>query len=56
MRKYKGIEVVGLNRPGLIGNIGTLFARYGISIRDIKIVSNEFQCADEEAIMRIHFW
>ncbi|NLV88880.1 MAG: MgtC/SapB family protein [Tissierellia bacterium] len=55
MRKYKGIEVVGLNRPGLIGNIGTLFARYGISIRDIKIVSNEFQCADEEAIMRIHF-
>ena len=55
MRKYKEIEVVGLNRPGLIGNIGTLFARYGISIRDIKIVSNEFQCADEEAIMRIHF-
>lgn len=55
MRKYKQIEVVGLNRPGLIGNIGTFFARYDISIKDIKIINNEFQCADDEGVMRVHF-
>lgn len=54
-KKYKQIEIVGLNRPGLIGRIGTFFAKYDISIKDIKIINNEFQCADDEGVMRIHF-
>ncbi|HZJ98375.1 MAG TPA: MgtC/SapB family protein [Tissierellaceae bacterium] len=37
----KNLEVVGLTRAGLIGDIGTLFGRYNIIIKEISIVSLE---------------
>lgn len=44
-RKYKTIDVICIDRPGLIGDIGTLFGNHYISIKDISIVNNKY---DEE--------
>jgi len=41
---YKVFRIIGEERPGLIGDIGTLFGQYYITIKDIAIVdSNEIE-------------
>lgn len=49
---FKNIEIIGLTRAGLIGDIGTLFGKYHIIIKDISIISVE-----EEDIFKeeLHF-
>lgn len=54
-KKFRTIEVVGANRPGLIGNIGTLFGKYDISIRNIFILNDDFNLDDENGIMKVAF-
>lgn len=34
---FKALEISGYERPGLIGDIGTIFGRFLITIKDIKI-------------------
>lgn len=36
---YKNLEIIGLYRAGFIGDIGTLFGRYNIIIKDISIIN-----------------
>lgn len=48
---FKNIEIIGLTRAGLIGDIGTLFGRYHIIIKDISITSIEEEISKEE----LHF-
>lgn len=38
---FKNIEIIGLTRAGLIGDIGTLFGRNNIIIKDISIINIE---------------
>lgn len=38
---FKNIEIIGLTRAGLIGDIGTLFGKHHIIIKDISIISLE---------------
>lgn len=38
---FKNIKIIGLTRAGLIGDIGTLFGKYHIIIKDISIISIE---------------
>lgn len=59
-RKYKTIEIIGTNRPGLIGEIGTLFGKNHVSIKDISIISNDFQYDDSDdedydGLLEVHF-
>lgn len=59
-KKYKTIEVISSNRPGLIGQIGTLFGKHYISIKDIAIISNDYKYDDDEedhtdGTMEVHF-
>lgn len=56
-RKYKTIEVIGNNKPGLIGQIGTLFGKNYISIKDIAIISGDdnHDEDDGDGKMEIHF-
>lgn len=51
-RKYKTFEVIGTNRTGLIGDIGTLFGENHISIKDIYVVSSDEQ---PNGLMEVHF-
>ena len=51
-KKYKTFEVIGTNRAGLIGDIGTLFGRNHISIKDISIVSSN---ESHGGLMEVHF-
>ncbi len=53
-KKYRNIEVTGANRPGLIGNIGTLFGHYNISIKSIDILDENLD-EDENGIMKVAF-
>lgn len=46
-KKYRTIEIVGSSRPGLIGNIGSIFGKYYISIKDISIVDDGYEEEDE---------
>lgn len=54
-KKYKTIDVVAANRPGIIGQIGTLFGKYYVSIKDIAIVNNDYKFDEEDGIMEIRF-
>lgn len=38
---YASLEIKGFERPGLIGDIGSLFGQYFITIKDIKIYELE---------------
>ena len=51
-RKYNTFEVIGINRTGLVGDVGTLFGENYISIKDISVVSS-----DEEinGLMEVHY-
>ncbi len=53
--QYKTIEVVVTNKPGIIGQIGTLFGKYSISIKDIDILDNDLKYDDEDYTMEIQF-
>lgn len=53
-KKYRIIEVAGVNRPGLIGNIGTLFGKHNISIRNIDILDEGLD-ENEGGIMKVAF-
>ncbi len=42
-KKYKVIEVVATDKPGIIGQIGTVMGIHNILIRDISITGNEME-------------
>lgn len=54
-KKFRTIEVIGTNRPGLIGHLGTLFGKHYVSIKDISILDNEYQFSDDDGIMKVRF-
>jgi len=54
-KQYKTIEVVVTNKPGIIGQIGTLFGKYSISIKDIDILENDYKYDEEDTTMEIQF-
>lgn len=47
---YKVFLIIGEERPGLIGEIGTLFGQYYITIKDIAIVDSEEKEGDTDLI------
>lgn len=49
---FKNIEITGVTRAGLIGDIGTLFGNHHIIIKDISIISIEDQDIFKE---ELHF-
>ena len=51
-RRFKVFQVVCKARPGLIGEVGTVFGEYDISIKDISISSVEME---ENIKEEIHF-
>lgn len=51
-RKYNTFEVIGRNRPGLVGDVGTLFGENHISIKDISVVSSE---EGINGLMEVHY-
>lgn len=55
-KRYKTFEIIGTDRPGLIGEIGTLFGKRYISIKDICIVDNDYQDENNSyGLMEVHF-
>lgn len=52
-KSFKTIEIIGTNRTGLIGEIGTLFGKNNISIKDISIINDNFE--EDEKLMEVHF-
>lgn len=54
-RKYKTLEIISTNRPGLIGEIGVLLGKHDIVIKDINIVDSEIEDEEECIIMEVHF-
>lgn len=53
-KKYRTIDVVSSNRPGIIGQIGILFGKHYVSIKDITILNNSGY-DEETGIMEIRF-
>jgi putative Mg2+ transporter-C (MgtC) family protein len=53
-KKYKTIEVIATNMPGIIGQIGVLFGKHYVSIKDIMILNNSGY-DEENGIMEIRF-
>ncbi|MCR2045384.1 MgtC/SapB family protein [Anaerosalibacter massiliensis] len=53
--KYKKLEIISINRPGLIGEIGMLLGKHDIIIKDINIVDGEIEDREEHGTMEIHF-
>lgn len=51
-KKFKTIEIIGENRPGIIGDIGSILGSMGISIKDISVINSDFA---EEGTMEVHF-
>lgn len=41
--KYKTMEVISENRPGLIGEIGTLLGQYDVTIKNISISNTDLE-------------
>lgn len=54
-RKYKSIEVLVTNKPGIIGKIGVVFGNYHISIKDIAVLESEFRDDEEGGLMEVRF-
>lgn len=55
-KKYKVLKITGVNRPGLIGEIGTMLGKHDVIIKNIDIVNNEVEEDEEEyGTMEIHF-
>lgn len=54
-RKYRTIEISGANRPGLIGNVGTLFGKHGVSIKNIYILDQDSENEEENSIINVNF-
>lgn len=52
--KYKTIEIRALNSPGIIGRIGIALGKHQISIKDIKIYSDD-EKNEESEILEIRF-
>ncbi len=50
--KYRTLEIVNSNRSGIIGEIATLLGKYGVSIKDISILDNEYD-EEEQGIMEM---
>ena len=51
-RKYNTFEVIGINRTGLVGDVGTLFGKNHISIKDISVVSSS---EEFNGLMEVHY-
>lgn len=54
-KRYRAVEIVATNRPGIIGQIGVLFGKYYISIKDINILSADSEYDEDNGIMEIRF-
>ena len=54
-KKYQAIEVIATNRPGIIGQIGVLFGKHYVSIKDITILNNDNEYDEDSGIMEIRF-
>lgn len=53
-KKYKSVEITAFNRPGVIGQIGVLFGKYHVSIKDISMVESDSN-EEEDGILEMHF-
>ncbi|AOY76060.1 MgtC/SapB family protein [Clostridium formicaceticum] len=47
MKRYSEVKIKGIGRPGFIGEIGTVFGRFHISIKNI-VIENEFVQEDQD--------
>ncbi|SDK04919.1 MgtC/SapB family protein [Natronincola ferrireducens] len=47
LRRYSEVKVGGVGRPGFIGDIGTVFGRFHINIKNI-VVENDLNQEDDE--------
>ncbi|SNR97021.1 putative Mg2+ transporter-C (MgtC) family protein [Anaerovirgula multivorans] len=47
LRRYSEVKIKGIGRPGFIGDIGTVFGRFHINIKNI-IVENDFTQEEDE--------
>ena len=54
-KKFKSMDIVATNRPGIIGQIGVLLGKHYISIKDITILSSDDDYDEENSIMEIRF-
>ncbi len=53
--KYRTLEIISTNRPGLVGEIGILLGKYDITIKDISISDSELEDDEEYEVMEMHF-
>lgn len=51
--KYRVFIVTAEERPGLMGELGTILGQYSMDIRDIKIVRDDEE--DDSGLIEIHF-
>lgn len=57
LRRYSVVKVDGIGRPGFIGDIGTVFGRFHINIKNIIVENDETQEVDGyEHNIRITFF
>lgn len=54
-KKYQAIEVIATNRPGIIGQIGVLFGKHYVSIKDITILNSDNEYDEDDGVMEIRF-
>ncbi len=55
-RKYTTVEVLAVNRPRIIGEIGVVFGNHNISIKDIRILNDGPRDEEgENKLMEINF-
>lgn len=57
LRRYSEVKVKGIGRPGFIGDIGTVFGKFNINIKNIIVENDSLQDEDEyEYNMQITFY
>ncbi|MCC5910695.1 MAG: MgtC/SapB family protein [Clostridiaceae bacterium] len=57
LRRYSEVKVKGIGRPGFIGDIGTVFGKYHVSIKNIVVENDLVQEEDEyEYNIKITFY
>ena len=54
-QKYKTVEIVSSNRPGIIGQIGVIFGNHNISIKDITVLDDNNKDEDDSGRMETRF-
>jgi len=54
-RKYKVLYITGIERAGLVGEIGVLLGKHSITIKDIRIISDNEEDESETISMKMKF-